>query len=148
MWRRGALIAVLAGALATPLIAAASTSDGPVFKGTVEADENAKFRFEVLKNKKGKRRVDYPKSKRLDAQCETGPQDIDVTFGSPEKSAKISEDGDFDFDNSGEKYVVYVRGRISGKSASGVLRYQGPTDFRQGQQDCDSGEVEWTAEKT
>jgi hypothetical protein len=148
MWRRGALIAVLAAALATPLIAAASTSDGPVFKGTVEADENAKFRFEVLKNRKGKRRVDYPKSKRLNALCDTGPQDIDVTFGSPEKRAKISRNGDFNFDNSGAKYVVYVRGRISGRSAGGVLRYQGPTDFRRGKQDCDSGEVEWTAKKS
>jgi hypothetical protein len=148
MWRRGALIAVLAAALATPFIAPASTSEGRVFRGTVTSDENARFSFQVLKNRQGKRRVDYPKSKRLDAQCESGPQDIDVTFGSLVKPARISRSGQFEFDNSGAKYVVYVRGTISGKSASGVLRYQGPTDFRRGKQDCDSGEVEWTAKKS
>lgn len=130
-----------------PLIAAASPPEEAVFKGAVTGDENSKLTFKVIKNRKGRRRVDYPKARQLNAQCDSGPQEIDVRFGSPEKAARVSEKGAFNFDNSSKGFVVYVRGAITGKFASGVLRYQGPTDFGQGTQNCDSGEVQWTAKK-
>ena len=141
--RRGTLIAVLVAAIAVPAAAAATTSK---FKGSVVGDENSKVTFKVIKNENGKRRVDVPKAKRLDATCEMGPNEIDATFGSL-GNIKVSQSGEFNFDNSGEKYVAYVRGTISGKSASGVLHFQGPTNFDGAAQDCDTGEVNWTAKK-
>jgi hypothetical protein len=135
---------VLVCALAAPLAWAAPTT---LFRGAVSADENSKFTFKVLKNKKGKRRVDVPKAKRVNAQCEAGPQEIDATFGSL-RNAKIAGDGSFNFDNSGGDYVAYVRGRITGKSARGALRFQGPTEYEgTDTQLCDTGEVKWTAKK-
>jgi hypothetical protein len=140
---------MLMAALAVPSAVAAPISS---FKGSVTGDENSKVTFKVLKNKKGKRRVDYPKAKLLDAQCEAGPQEIDVVFGSPEKAAKISHTGEFSFDNSGtdeegHEYVAIVHGVISGGSASGELRYQGLTVSETAEQNCDTGEVKWTAKK-
>jgi hypothetical protein len=135
---------VLVAALAVPMAAAATTSS---FKGTVTSDENSKFTFKVLKNEKGKRRVDYPKAKLVDAKCESGPQEIDVIFGSPKKPVKIADTGEFSFDNSGKGYVAIVHGVITGHSASGELRFQGPTDDTTGEQVCDTGEVKWTAKK-
>ena len=42
-----------------------------------------------------------------------------------------------------------MHGAITGKSASGVLRFQGPTEFEGSTvlQNCDTGEVKWTAKK-
>jgi hypothetical protein len=143
--RRGLLVVVLAFALAVPFAGAASKTS---FKGAVSADENSKVTFKVFKNDNGKRRVDVPKAKRVNATCESGPQEIDATFGSL-KNAKIANDGSFDFDNSGGDFVAYVRGKITGKSATGVLRFQGPTEFKRRTvtEDCDTGEVKWTAKK-
>ena len=126
-FRGGVVIAVLIAALAVPVAAAAPVSS---FKGTVTSDENSKFNFKVLKNEKGKRRVDYPKAKRLDAKCDSGIQEIDIVFGSPEKPAKISDEGEFSFDNSVEGYVAVVHGVITGDSASGELRFPGPNGVR------------------
>ena len=147
-FRGGVVIAVLIAALAVPVAAAAPTSTS-TFKGTVTSDENSKFTFKVLKNEKGKRRVDYPKTKRLDAQCDSGLQEIDVVFGSPKKPAKISDEGEFSFDNSVKDYVAVVHGVITGHSASGELHFQGPTEFEGSTvlQNCDTGEVKWTAKK-
>jgi hypothetical protein len=148
--RRGALIAAVVAALAAP---SALASPNTLFKGAVTADENSKLTFKVIKNENGKRRVDVPKMKQVNAICVSGPEEIDVTFGSI-KTARISKDGEFDFDNSGvddegHKYVAYVRGEISGKAASGNLRFQGPTAFKDGStQNCDTGELKWTAEKS
>lgn len=139
------MIAVVTAALAVPFAAAAPTS---TFKGSVTGDENSKVTFKLLKNNKGKRTVDFPKGKRLNAECQSGPQEIDATFGSsPEKPAKLSPGGEFDFDNSTEDYVAYVRGTIKRGAASGVLHFQGPTNFNGTKQDCDTGEVKWTAKK-
>ncbi len=145
-FRGGVVIAVLIAALAVPVAAAAPVSS---FKGTVTSDENSKFNFKVLKNEKGKRRVDYPKAKRLDAKCDSGIQEIDIVFGSPKKPAKISDEGEFSFDNSVEDYVAVVHGVITRDSASGELRFQGPTEFEGSTvlQNCDTGEVKWTAKK-
>ena len=147
-FRRGLVIAVLITALAVPLASAAPTSTSS-FKGTVTSDENSRFTFKVLRNENGKRRVDYPKTKRLDAQCDSGLQEIDIVFGSPEKPAKISDDGEFNFDNSVNDYIAVVHGVIAGNSASGELRFQGPTEFEGSTvlQNCDTGEVKWTAKK-
>lgn len=141
--RRGALIAVLTAAVAVPTAAAATNVK---FRGSVTGDENSKVTFKVIKNENGKRRVDMPKSRRLNATCQSGPKEIDATFGSLD-NVKVSASGEFNFDNSGTKYVAYVRGTISGKTAGGVLRYQGPTDFDGTTQDCDTGEQNWTAKK-
>ncbi len=142
--RGGVVIAVLVAALAVPVAAAAPISS---FKGAVTSDENSKFTFKVFKNKKGVRRVDYPKAKRLDAACESGLEEIDVIFGSPKIPARVSDEGEFSFDNSGKGYIAIVHGVISGNSASGELRFQGPTASKSGDQDCDTGEVKWTAKK-
>ena len=146
-FRGGVVIAVLIAALAVSVAAAAPISS---FKGTVTSDENSKVTFKVIKNEKGKRRVDYPKTKRLDAQCDSGTRDIDVMFGSPKIPAKISDEGEFSFDNSVEGYVAVVHGVITGKSASGELHFQGPTEFEGSTvlQNCDTGVVKWTAKKT
>ena len=147
--RRGALIAVVLAVLAS---SPASAGSRATFKGAVSADENSRVVFQVVKNDSGRRRVDVPKAKRLNATCDSGPREIDVLFGAGLKSAKVGADGSFDFDNSGttpggEDYVAYVRGRITGKSATGVLRYQGKVNFPDGPESCETSEVKWDAEK-
>lgn len=131
--------------LAAPMALASSTT---TFKGAVAGDENSKVTFKVVKNQKGKRRVDVPKGLRLDATCDGATYDIDVYFGSGLKSAKVADDGTFEFDNSGETWIAVVRGDITGKSATGTLHYQGATEFPDGDKTCDTGEVKWDALKT
>ena len=96
--------------------------------------------------------MDVPKAKRVNATCESGPLEIDATFGSL-KNAKIANDGSFDFDNSGvddegNPYVAWVRGTIDGKSASGVLRYQGPTNFRRRHAELRHGRAQMDGEES
>ena len=118
------------------------------YGGSVTSDSNSRLTFKVVKNERGKKRVEWPKTKRLDATCESGPKEIDATFGNPDKPVRVSKSGEFDFDNSQGNYIAYVRGTLTGSSASGVLRYQGPTTFDDDlTQDCDTGEVKWTAKK-
>ena len=143
--RRFVLIVALIGALAVPMADAAPTTS---YRGSVTSDPNSKLTFKVVKNDRGKKRVEWPKTKNLDATCESGPEEIDTSFGNPKKPVKVSKTGEFDFDNSQGNYIAYVRGRLRGVFASGVLRFQGPTTFDdEVVQNCDTGEVKWTAEK-
>jgi hypothetical protein len=143
--RGGALIATLVVVLSASAAEAATTV---LFKGAVAADGNSKLTFEIVRNKSGKRRVDYPQASRLDALCESGAEEIEVSFGSGVRAAKLKGDGTFEFDNSGEDYIAYVRGAVTRGSARGSLRYQGTADFPDSNsQRCDTGEVKWTAER-
>ncbi|MDQ2675398.1 MAG: hypothetical protein M3Y34_01195, partial [Actinomycetota bacterium] len=62
---------------------------------------------------------------------------------------RVDRDGEFSFDNSGDGYIAYISGTITGKRAKGVLRFQGPTEFDEEPQlqTCDTGELEWSARK-
>lgn len=144
--RKIVLTLVTAGALAIPLVAMAATTG---YKGEVKGDGNSKLTFKVIKNG-NKERVDLPKVKNLDATCDSGDQEVDVTFGSVD-NAKVNGQGEFSFDNSGGDYVATFEGKLKGKNGSGTLQFSGPTTFNDPSphtEQCDSGVVDWSAKKS
>jgi hypothetical protein len=151
MARIGFKRALIAGSLLSLVAAGAAFAFlATDFEGQVNGQPSSTFGFDVGRNAHGKRVATDFTIGSVAYTCDTAPDGSSGGYFSTRKlrikHRKFS--GEQNITEGGFDPVLTLTGKLDGPSAKGTLRLKGTLDTGQPDARCDTGTVQWKAERT
>jgi hypothetical protein len=142
--------ALACGALIALLITSVAMAATKTYNGKIEGDQPSSVVLKV-KRHHGERALKSFAANDFVISCR-GSGDATLAgatlIAPPGGAIKVSDKGRFEATGSVGDQVLELAGRLSGKhSAAGTLHYSGPTPVDDATEDCDSGELHWSASR-